>query len=210
MPTIAIYSRDADQRRRLDRLVRANQPFKIAGDAADAPAVEELLVRQPIDVVIVDAPPHDMLSDWVGRFGKTVFLVMTSEDDDELDALAAGAYAVLPRSAGEAEIAAALVAAQYGLALLPRPLLSTLLAAGAGEAAEPISDLAANPSPLTPRELQVLSAMADGASNKAIARRLGISYHTVKFHVAAILAKLDADTRTEAVARGAHLGLVML
>jgi DNA-binding NarL/FixJ family response regulator len=52
--------------------------------------------------------------------------------------------------------------------------------------------------------------MADGASNKVIARRLGISLHTVKFHVAAILGKLDADSRTEAVARAAHLGLVML
>jgi len=52
--------------------------------------------------------------------------------------------------------------------------------------------------------------MADGASNKAIARRLGISFHTVKFHVAAILVKLDADSRTEAVAKAAHLGLVML
>jgi DNA-binding NarL/FixJ family response regulator len=50
---------------------------------------------------------------------------------------------------------------------------------------------------LTRRELEVLAAMADGASNKVIARRLGISFHTVKFHVAAILAKLDAESRTE-------------
>jgi DNA-binding NarL/FixJ family response regulator len=63
---------------------------------------------------------------------------------------------------------------------------------------------------LTPRELEVLAAMADGASNKAIARRLGISFHTAKFHVAAILAKLDADSRTEAVAKAAQSGLVML
>ena len=55
-----------------------------------------------------------------------------------------------------------------------------------------------------------LSAMADGATNKAIARRLGISFHTVKFHVAAILEKLDADTRTEAVMKAAQLGIVML
>jgi DNA-binding NarL/FixJ family response regulator len=63
---------------------------------------------------------------------------------------------------------------------------------------------------LTPRELEVLAAMADGASNKAIARRLDISFHTVKFHVASILTKLDADTRTEALARAARMGLVML
>jgi DNA-binding NarL/FixJ family response regulator len=63
---------------------------------------------------------------------------------------------------------------------------------------------------ITPRELEVLAAMADGASNKAIARRLGISFYTAKFHVAAILAKLNADSRTEAVTRAAQLGLVML
>jgi DNA-binding CsgD family transcriptional regulator len=63
---------------------------------------------------------------------------------------------------------------------------------------------------LTLREREVLAAMADGASNKVIARRLGISFHTAKFHVASILAKLDADTRTEALARAARRGLVML
>ena|SRR5579871_3812121 len=73
-----------------------------------------------------------------------------------------------------------------------------------------VTDARPDAGPLTPREIEVLSAMADGASNKAIARRLGISFHTAKFHVATILAKLDADSRTEAVARAAHLGLVML
>ena len=63
---------------------------------------------------------------------------------------------------------------------------------------------------LTPRELNVLAALADGAPNKMIARRLGISFHTVKFHVASILDKLDADSRTEAVAEAARRGLVML
>ena len=74
----------------------------------------------------------------------------------------------------------------------------------------PIARNGAGPARLTPRELEVLTAMADGASNKAIARRLDISVHTAKFHVAAILAKLNADSRTEAVTRAAQLGLVML
>jgi DNA-binding NarL/FixJ family response regulator len=80
---------------------------------------------------------------------------------------------------------------------------------GGGETKRDAPPLA-EPARLTPRELEVLAAMADGASNKAIARRLGISFHTAKFHVAAILAKLDADTRTEAVAKAAQSGLVML
>jgi DNA-binding NarL/FixJ family response regulator len=100
---------------------------------------------------------------------------------------------------------------------LPRELLLTLL--NGASAADELPDGAADGLPdgndtvrarLTPRELEVLAAMADGASNKAIARQLGISFHTAKFHVAAILTKLNADSRTEAVMRAAQLGLVML
>jgi DNA-binding NarL/FixJ family response regulator len=124
-------------------------------------------------------------------------------------ALAAGAGAILPRTAGRDDIVAAIKAVANGLAVLPRALMATLLE-GVSPADElPDHDDAAG-TRLTPRELEVLAAMADGASNKAIARRLDISFHTAKFHVAAILAKLDADSRTEAVTRAAQLGLVML
>jgi DNA-binding CsgD family transcriptional regulator len=61
-----------------------------------------------------------------------------------------------------------------------------------------------------PQALRAHGASIGRASNKAIARRLGISFHTAKFHVAAILAKLDAASQTEAVAKAAQLGLVML
>ena len=64
--------------------------------------------------------------------------------------------------------------------------------------------------PLTPRELEVLRLLADGASNKMIAHKLGISEHTVKFHVTSILSKLNAGTRTEAVTLGIRQGLVYL
>ncbi|HEY1890833.1 MAG TPA: response regulator transcription factor [Steroidobacteraceae bacterium] len=57
---------------------------------------------------------------------------------------------------------------------------------------------------LTPRETQILDAIADGLTNKAIARRLGISLHTVKFHVESVFRKLGASTRTEAVARASE------
>jgi len=89
-----------------------------------------------------------------------------------------------------------------------RPFLAALLAADQPDPATVENGEADGP--LTPREIEVLAAMADGASNKVIARRLGISFHTAKFHVASILAKLDADSRTEAVAHAARMGLVML
>jgi DNA-binding CsgD family transcriptional regulator len=63
---------------------------------------------------------------------------------------------------------------------------------------------------LTPRERDVLLLMAEGASNKTIARRLGISVHTAKFHVGSLLDKLDAIGRTDAVAHAARLGVINL
>lgn len=63
---------------------------------------------------------------------------------------------------------------------------------------------------LTPRERDVLGLLAEGASNKAIARRLGISVHTAKFHVASLLDKLDATGRTDAVTHAARLGVIDL
>ncbi|HTO60740.1 MAG TPA: helix-turn-helix transcriptional regulator [Bradyrhizobium sp.] len=63
---------------------------------------------------------------------------------------------------------------------------------------------------LTPRELDVLTLLAEGASNKDIARRLGISVHTAKFHVGSLLEKLDATGRTDAVAHAARRGVIHL
>jgi DNA-binding CsgD family transcriptional regulator len=63
---------------------------------------------------------------------------------------------------------------------------------------------------LTPRELEVLALLAEGASNKVIAQRLGISVHTAKFHVGSLLDKLDAIGRTDAVAQAARLGVIQL
>ena len=63
---------------------------------------------------------------------------------------------------------------------------------------------------MTPRELEVLQLLAEGLANKAIALQLDISEHTVKYHVNAIMSKLNAQSRTEAVVRAARLGLIAL
>jgi DNA-binding CsgD family transcriptional regulator len=64
--------------------------------------------------------------------------------------------------------------------------------------------------PLTPREVEVLALLAEGASNKMIARRLGISVHTAKFHVGSLIDKLDAVGRTDAVVHAARLSVIHL
>jgi DNA-binding NarL/FixJ family response regulator len=67
-----------------------------------------------------------------------------------------------------------------------------------------------HPAALSSRETEVLRMIADGLANKQIAARLGISEHTVKFHVASIFAKLHASTRAEAVVVGARLGMIVV
>ena len=64
--------------------------------------------------------------------------------------------------------------------------------------------------PLTPREHEVLALVADGLRNREIAKRLGVSEHTVKFHLAAVFGKLGASSRTDAVRRGFRLGIIQL
>ena len=211
MVSVAIYSADPAFRLRLEQLLRVELGYTVASVTYDPAAVSRLLEQTRVDAVVAHAPPREQLTDWRDRHRATTFVVIANESGEEsLDALYAGASAILPRSADSTEIATAIDLARRGLALLPRHVLKRLLDATSPTSEESLRDDGASGFSLTPREHEVLAAMADGASNKVIARRLGISIHTAKFHVAAILAKLDADSRTEAVARAAHLGLVML
>ena len=188
MVAIAIFSADPVLRRNLEQLPRDDPALVIVGMVDQPSSVRELVNSNLIDVLLVDAPTRELLAEYRAGRDRIALVVLLdgANAEDTARALSAGARAVLDRSASRNEIIAAIKAAIAGFVVVP-----------------------AN-ARLTRRELEVLAAMADGASNKAIARRLGISFHTVKFHVAAILAKLDADSRTEAVAKAAQLGLVML
>ncbi|HEX3431660.1 MAG TPA: response regulator transcription factor [Rhizomicrobium sp.] len=114
-------------------------------------------------------------------------------------ATGSGAKGVLPAGASPRQIDAALRAVAAGLNVQAPP----------GERFSAIDEHEAT-SPLTPRELEILMALSDGLSNKAIARRFTISQHTVKFHAESIFRKLGATTRAEAVAKGLRQGLVHL
>ena len=212
MVAVAIYSADPALRLRLEQLLRMELGYTVASVTHDPAAVRRLIEQSRVDTVVAHAPSREHLTDWRNRHPATTFVVIAAEGDEgeTLDALYAGASAILPPWSESTEIATAIDLARRGLTLLPRDVLERLLDASSPTAEESLRDDGASRVSLTPREHEVLAAMADGASNKVIARRLGISLHTVKFHVAAILAKLDADSRTEAVARAAHLGLVML
>lgn len=130
-------------------------------------------------------------------------------DGDAVAALrASGARGVLLRDASPERLAAAVAAVAEGL-LVGEPALERAPRGGPprDEAAAREVEL---PEELTPRELEVLQLLADGLTNRAIAARLGISEHTVKFHLSAILGKLGAQSRTEAVALAMRLGLIVV
>jgi DNA-binding NarL/FixJ family response regulator len=211
MTAIAIYSADPVLRCSLERQLREDPAMSVVGVADNPSALLQLIDQNHVDTVLADSPPREQLADWRTRHGETAFVVLIGgcNKEDSLEALYAGARGILPRSAERNEIVVAIKAVTNGLAVLPRELLPTLLNGGSETDQSSDSNDAVR-ARLTPRELEVLAAMADGASNKAIARRLGISFHTAKFHVAAILDKLNADSRTEAVTKAAQLGLVML
>jgi DNA-binding NarL/FixJ family response regulator len=211
MVGVAIFSIDPVLRRNLEQLPRDDPAVVIVGIVDEPSSLWELANRNRVDVVLADNPTRELLAEYRARHDRTALVVLLegADAEDTIRALYAGARAILPRTAKSDEIITAIKAVTNGLAVLPGELLPALLS-GASFVGELLDDKDPDRVRLTPRELEVLAAMADGVSNKAIARRLGISFHTAKFHVAAILAKLSADSRTEAVARAAQLGLVML
>lgn len=114
------------------------------------------------------------------------------------------AYGLLPRDGDPDTLASALVAVDAGLVVLDPAFAAALVPAASGVTLDlPVDSL-------TPREEDVLQLMAKGLTNKAIAQALNISPNTVKFHINAILGKLGAQSRTEAVVRATRLGLVIL
>jgi len=154
------------------------------------------------DVVLVDH--HEWSRERAtGEGGGPAAIVLAEAPDDALvaAALGDGASGVLPYGAGVAEVSAAIEAAAAGLVVAPASARSAL----ASRSSRPEAGAS-----LTEREREVLALLAAGLPNRAIGARLGISEHTVKTYVAAILDKLDAATRAEAVAIGLRRGLIML
>jgi DNA-binding NarL/FixJ family response regulator len=128
-------------------------------------------------------------------------VVLLADSADVADAQAAGASGILSQNSTAEQILAALMAVQHGLFVIDSEMNVNPL---------PESEIAPPSEALTPREIEVLQLLAEGLSNKMIAARLAVSEHTVKFHVNAILGKLCAQSRTEAVVRATRMGLIIL
>jgi DNA-binding NarL/FixJ family response regulator len=165
----------------------------------------EPVAREAADVVVVDAAgSREALAAIAAGFAApTLLLVDDPHPDLTRAALAAGAAAVLARQSEARELLAALAAVAAGLVVVDGAARDAL-----GPRAVAVAPVGVDA--LTERERDVLAMLARGLSNRRIGERLAISENTVKAHVGAVLAKLGAATRTEAVAIGIRLGLVML
>jgi NarL family two-component system response regulator YdfI len=184
----------------LESLLRAAGSVEILGSVA---SWAEYSGEDP-DVILADWENTDELSIEIPDGSPEAAWVVIADDpglSDVAEALRSGIRAVLPRRSSALQILAAIEAAASGFVVLqPGDLDGLLVNPHRTSLAEP----------LTPREVEVLGMLAEGQSNKSIAYRLGISEHTVKFHVTSIMGKLNAGSRTEAVTQGIRQGLIML
>jgi DNA-binding NarL/FixJ family response regulator len=191
----------------------ADSHIDVAGSGADLETISGQLVDVEPDVVLVEiaANAHEELLNALedAEIAQEYAVIVLSEQpraDWLSKALRAGVRGVLPREVTPEQLRAALEAAAAGLVVVHPSEVNDVLPAPA-TLSSPIRELA---EALTPREREVLQMISAGLGNKEIAGRLSISEHTVKFHVASILGKLGASTRTEAVSIGIRHGLVLL
>lgn len=199
MIRVLIAARSAMTRAGLETLVASAPGLQLAGSYPDAAAAEAL---HP-DVLLAEGALED-LPPLAARAPAIVLLSSEAQPAFTHEAFKLGVRAVLARDASPGAILAAVEAAAGGLAVIEPGELEPLLAASVPA---PVSIAAAA---LTARELDVLRLVAEGDANKEIAWKLGISEHTAKFHVASILGKLNAGSRTEAVTIGIRRGLVLI
>lgn len=190
---------------RIEAALRRDPLLYVAVVDAAALASVEPEVDTAIVIVALPAPTAARILDTLRRWRHPPAVVLLSSAPGaawSARTRRAGVRAVLGQDASAEEIAAAVTATRAGLLVLHPDVLnraavsSTLARGDAGT--------------LTTRELEILEMMAEGLRNRAIAGRLKISRHTVKFHVASILTKLAARSRTEAVTLGVREGLISL
>ncbi len=188
----------------LAAIVNQQPDMQVVAEAGDGEEAVQLFDQHSPDVMVLDLrmPKRDGVSvvqTVLEKHPKARLLIMTTFDGDEdiFRSLSQGAKGYLLKDAPRAEILSAIRAVSED-----RPYTSSSVAAKALQRM-------AKPS-LTQREMSVLQEIAQGRSNKDIARRLNITEGTAKTHVKSILTKLDAISRTEAVAVAHKRGLIHL
>ena len=187
----------------------------VAGQTAGGAGLAMLIEQTMPTILLIDQPGDD--EEALDRLaailaGDTNLNALVLGDDQTAETLSAslgaGVRGYLPRESSGGELIAAVRAVAAGLLVLDPTAAAELLDRATERPRPPLNT--APGEALTPRELEVLQALAAGLTNRAIARQLSVSENTIKFHVSSILTKLSAASRAEAVALAARRGLLLL
>jgi DNA-binding NarL/FixJ family response regulator len=211
MIRVLIEASAAVSRAGLEALLRAHPSIEVVEPISGADAVDVETAEHPADIVLAEFEDRDgdFERDIINRASSGISMIVLAHQTTAewvMSMLRDGVKAILPANATGPEIIATIEAVYAGLIVLIPSDLDSLVSSQ-----NRLSD--STPSvlePLTSRETEVLQLLALGLANKEIAGRLQISEHTVKFHVASILGKLGASSRTEAVTLGIRHGMVMI
>lgn len=211
MIRVLVDAKSTVSRAGLESLVRGDSRFALVGEGYRDGDVLRAFREYSPEVLLLDlasaALPQNLQPILHQPGAPAIVMLVANLVRSELrHTLQAGVHAILLADSAPREIFSALEAAAAGLAVISPEVLDSLLPVPA----DALPDDLPLGEPLTVRESEILSLLADGAGNKEIASRLHISEHTVKFHVSSILTKLGAATRTEAVSRGYKEGLIIL
>jgi two-component system, NarL family, response regulator YdfI len=207
---VLVAAASAVRRSGLEAILREAQGLRLVGSITTLAALGRQFRELQPEVVVADLERVNVqfLND-ARALPPAAVVVLLHEPDAgwSARALRAGVRAILERDAAPEEIVAAIQAAHLGLVLLDPELSREFverLRSEPGDLPAPVQG------ELTPREIEVLRLLAEGHGNKEIAGRLGVTDHTIKFHISSILGKLGAATRTEAVTVGVRMGLIVL
>ena len=212
MTLVLVAAADNIVRAGLESIIRGSSDLDVVGSSSSMTTLPTSIEATLPDVVLIELGlQHDELALEklfpLDAIHVPAIVVLADVNGEWMtEALRLGVRSVLPRSAIAEEIVATVVAAAAGLVVLHPDTIDALLPVSLSTARSLPTPIQA----LTPREIEVLGMLAEGLGNKTIARRLGISEHTVKFHVSSIFTKLNVSSRTEAVTFGARQGLIML
>jgi len=202
---IAVAATSAVRRAGLESIIRSHAEFQLAGSFGTVASLRTFARSTELDVIVIDSNSiHDLLLEPTSE-AAIVLLTEVSDARSISRLLRSGVRAILSRESEPDDVLSAIFAVHDGLVLLSLPAAESLAAVFGDQPLQVEDELSEE---ITSRETDVLRMLAEGLVNKDIAARLGISEHTVKFHISSILDKLGASTRTEAVTQGIRRGLI--
>jgi two-component system, NarL family, response regulator YdfI len=202
---IAVAATSAVRRAGLESIIRSHAEFHLAGSFRAVASLVSFARSTELDVIVIDTDSiRDLLLEPTSD-AAIVLLTEVTEARSISRLLRSGVRAILSRESDPDDVLSAIYASYDGLVVLSAPTAESLAALFGDQPLEVEAELSEE---ITSRETDVLRMLAQGLVNKDIAAGLGISEHTVKFHISSILDKLGASTRTEAVTLGIRRGLI--